>query len=124
MANNNQTQQHFNIDISKVDDMACSCGNKTFFHSARLKFVSGFMMPTGTDTGVEQKQYICSNPACGLMYPGAMHPAEIKKYSRNPKAARFDWRLFFIAGLQMLQTTITVNQEGELVEKPAGGSDA
>jgi len=113
--------QQFNVDVSQIEAMKCACGNNIFIPFSQLKFISAFYAPIGKDTGVEMKQYICVNPACGLMYSGAMQESEIKKYARKQDAKRFNWIDFFMIGAKMLDEFIKSNSKKA---KEAEKSDA
>jgi len=119
MGNNNQgpgIQQQVRINLDDIEPMKCKCGNNVFFKFAQLKHISGFYTPTGQDAGVEMPQYVCANPLCGLMFAGAMHKADIKKLARDPKAHRFNWTEFFVAGMALAGAALKA--EGPNVPAP------
>ena len=98
----NQVQATIKVDLNEIESMKCACGNMLFVKMEQLKYISAFYTQTGREQAVELYHHVCTNPTCGIMYPGAMLQSEVKKFAKRPDVLRFDWAGFFMQGLNLL----------------------
>lgn len=55
-----------NIDVDKLDNVTCDCGNDTFLQVFKLKHISALISPNGQEGIINIPFLVCSS--CGKDY--------------------------------------------------------